>query len=320
MAIALRCLAALVVAAGAYALHELVLEDDRVTDQRGAKVFTVSFESDEVGGDRLTKVVVPAGAPSKDRPLLVFLHGRGEDESSYLTEIVFTALERVGPKAPIVAFPQGGEASYWHDRDDGDWATYVNEEVLPRVIRRFEVDPERIAIGGISMGGYGAYNVARLAPGRYCAIGGHSPALWLDSEEAASGAFDDAGDFDRNDVIAAVGEDPSLYRRSRLWLDVGDDDPFAPAIAELANVLGANPGTRLAYKTRPGDHSNNYWNRYWHGYLRFYTDALNDCAKSQKAAPGRAGPGDASRRAGLGNQEVAKAGVDEGAGALPKKP
>ena len=25
------------------------------------------------------------------------------------------------PRAPIVAFPDGGGDSYWHDRADGDW-------------------------------------------------------------------------------------------------------------------------------------------------------------------------------------------------------
>jgi S-formylglutathione hydrolase FrmB len=49
--------------------------------------------------------------------------------------------------------------------------------VIPQVTRRFGTDRRRVAIGGISMGGFGAYDLARLNPGRFCAVGGHSPAL-----------------------------------------------------------------------------------------------------------------------------------------------
>lgn len=279
LGILLRCLAAAAIAGGALALQELVLEDDAALDQRGAKVFTVGFESDAVDGNRLTKVVVPAEARGKARPLLVFLHGRGEDERSYLNATLFRALERVGRGAPVVAFPEGGEASYWHDRSDGEWAQYVLDEVLPRVVRRFEIDRDRIAIGGISMGGYGAYNIARLAPLDFCAVGGHSPALWTDAGEAAPGAFDDEADFERNDVFAAAERDPSPYERPRLWLDVGDEDAFAPAVAEFADSLGSEPEARLAYKTRPGGHDSDYWEDSFYGYLRFYGDALQECVR-----------------------------------------
>jgi S-formylglutathione hydrolase FrmB len=50
--------------------------------------------------------------------------------------------------------------------------------VIPEVVKRFGADGRRVAIGGISMGGFGAYDIARLNPGRFCAVAGHSPALW----------------------------------------------------------------------------------------------------------------------------------------------
>ena len=39
----------------------------------------------------------------------------------------------------------------------------------------------RVAIGGISMGGYGALLLG--AAGNFCAVGGHSPALWFAGRE-----------------------------------------------------------------------------------------------------------------------------------------
>jgi S-formylglutathione hydrolase FrmB len=82
---------------------------------------------------------------------------------------------------------------------------------------RFGIDPQRLAIGGISMGGFGAYDIALKNPGRFCAVGGHSPALWFDGSETAPGAFDDEADFERNDVVGAVEEDPEAFGDAKVW-------------------------------------------------------------------------------------------------------
>ena len=72
------------------------------------------------------------------------------------------------------------------------------------------------------MGGFGAYDLARLYPRRFCAVGGHSPALWRTGGETAPGAFDDADDFARHDVIGAARANPDAFGDTRLWLDAGD--------------------------------------------------------------------------------------------------
>ncbi len=60
---------------------------------------------------------MPKGAPANDRSLVVFLHGRGENEMSYLVDPMFEALNELKTRAPVMAFPDGGDASFWHDRD-----------------------------------------------------------------------------------------------------------------------------------------------------------------------------------------------------------
>ncbi|MEK6250929.1 MAG: alpha/beta hydrolase-fold protein, partial [Actinomycetota bacterium] len=121
---------------------------------------------------------------------------RGGDHNSFRgDDAMFVALSRLGPRAPIVAFPDGGDHSYWHNRADGDWGDYVVNEVVPQVARSVDANPRRVAIGGISMGGFGAYDLVLKHPGRYCAVGGHSPALWRTGGETGSRRFDDASDF-----------------------------------------------------------------------------------------------------------------------------
>lgn len=88
-------------------------------------------------------------------PLLVFLHGRGSNGTETHSNAAFyEALGKLGDRAPAVVFPAGGEASYWHRRASGDWARYVLDEVIPQAVRRLRADPRRVAIGGVSMGGY----------------------------------------------------------------------------------------------------------------------------------------------------------------------
>jgi S-formylglutathione hydrolase FrmB len=122
---------------------------------------------------------------------------------------------------PVVAFPAGGVHGYWHNRADGEWDTWVSEEVIPRVVKRFGVDPRRIVIGAISMGGFGAFDIALHHPGMFCAVGGHSPALWFEGGETAPGAFDDAADFEANDVVGTVQEDPEAFGDAHVWIDYG---------------------------------------------------------------------------------------------------
>ena len=144
---------------------------------------------------------------------------------------MFAALHALGPRAPDIAFPYGDQ-SYWHNRASGAWGSYVLDEVIPKALTALNADPRRVAIGGISMGGLGTYTLARQEPGRFCAIGGHSATITPTYDATAfldPGAFDNASDFARNDVIAAAKTNPKLYGHARLWLDGGTDDPFQDA-------------------------------------------------------------------------------------------
>jgi S-formylglutathione hydrolase FrmB len=244
-------------------------------DRHGASVTTLTIDSKAVGRPLPTTVVIPAARPEQGkRPLLVFLHGRNGNERSELDDAFYSALEAAGPGAPIVAFPYGGKSSYWHDRADGRWGRYVTREVIPEVVRRFDADPRRVAIGGISMGGFGAYDIARLNPGRFCAVAGHSPALWGTGGETAPGAFDDAEDFARHDVVGAAQANPDLFGDAHVWLDAAAADPFQPGDQPFAGALGKRASIHLSW---PGGHEDSYWNAHWPAYARFYTRALANC-------------------------------------------
>jgi S-formylglutathione hydrolase FrmB len=256
-----------------------LIDDALSPDTEGATVEHVTIKSKAVGRNLPVSVVVPSDVKAdQGRPaLLVFLHGRGGDENAELGDPFFAALAQAGARAPIVAFPYGGDHSYWHNRASGNWANYVVDEVIPQVARSYGADPDRVAIGGISMGGFGAFDLALHYPARFCAVGGHSPALWQTGAQTAPGAFDDEADFERNDVVGAAASNPAPFTSQPVWMDAGADDPFQPwdqVFADEVQSDGADATIRL---DRPGGHDSDYWNAHWGEYMRFYASALAHC-------------------------------------------
>ena len=111
-------------------------------------------------------IYIPKEKPdSGEYPLLLFLHGRGESG---------TNLELVKKHGP---------PSFLNENSDFPFLTVSpqcsNEKVwepkpLLRLIRdievRYPIDKNRIYITGLSMGGYGTWDLAQTAPDRFAAI------------------------------------------------------------------------------------------------------------------------------------------------------
>jgi S-formylglutathione hydrolase FrmB len=205
------------------------------------------------------------------RPLLVLLHGRGMEPRDWLWRELYEALDSLGSRAPSLLLVDGGDASYYHDRRGFAWGTHVLREAIPAARRTLRTAPGREAIGGISMGGFGAFDLARLGAEPFCAVGGHSPALFASAGETPAGAFDDAQDFARHDVLREARRRPGLFRGAEVWIDVGRDDPFLESAGALGRSLG------VPVRVWPGGHDTSYWRSHVDEYLRFYAGALADC-------------------------------------------
>jgi S-formylglutathione hydrolase FrmB len=250
---ALLAAAVLVAAVVAYLAIRDVGRGYRSTD--GATLVHFTLHSKLARADLHETLVRPARRGS--RTLLVLLHGRSSKPDSFLNQQFFDGLAALGSRAPAVLLLDGGDHSYWHDRSDGKWGSMVLQEAIPAGVAR--TGAKQVAIGGISMGGFGALDLG--ARGKFCAVGAHSAALWFTGGDTAPGAFDDAEDFARNDLIAH----PPTYR-APVWMDVGTKDPFYAADTALARKLGVKlhlwPG---------GGHGG--WSHHMALYLRFYADA-----------------------------------------------
>jgi S-formylglutathione hydrolase FrmB len=129
------------------------------------------------------------------------------------------------------------------------------------------------------MGGFGAFDLARLHPRRFCAVGGHSPAIWMSSGQTAPGAFDNASDFARNDIVRVARSTPGAFAGKPLWVDAGTADPFDPGDRAFIAALRSR-GLKVTVHRWPGGHTGAYWRSHWKSYLGFYARALANCQRS----------------------------------------
>ncbi len=105
--------------------------------------------------------------PQHKWPLILFLHGQLEwgDDPTVLTRQGVPRLLDEGADLPaIVASPQTPEGQRWWPR------TAILNAFLDRIAADYAVDPQRIYLTGISMGGYGAWAMAIHYPQRFAAL------------------------------------------------------------------------------------------------------------------------------------------------------
>ena len=148
-------------------------------DLHGATVVREEVHSALLDRDLEQITVLPSGFRKTDhRALVVLLHGRGDAPAGRVNTALTAALDAAGKRAPVVLLANGGESSYYHDRDDGPWGSYLSEELIAATVSRFSLDQSRIAYAGISMGGAGALELVHQSSARQCGVAALAPALW----------------------------------------------------------------------------------------------------------------------------------------------
>ena len=150
-----------------------------------------------------------------------------------------------------IAAVDGGE-SWWHRRASGtDTQSMLVEEFLPLLAGQ-GVDTGRLAVFGLSMGGFGALLLAarHRVPGLR-AVAAMSPAVWSQYDAGRSDNFDSAADFAANDIFALRPELASLPKR----IDCGTADNLLYSVKDYVKDLpGEHEGGFQA-----GGHDTGYW-------------------------------------------------------------
>jgi acetyl esterase/lipase len=162
----------------------------------------------------------------KQWPVILFLHGRGErgSEGMWQTQIGLPQAVRDHPERwPfVVVMPQCPQTNFWTDQE----MLAIAMIALDMETAEFHGDPERTYLTGLSLGGYGAWELARRHPERWAAVAiaasgifwSYAPERWHEAATLPSGYAHALG---RTPVWMFHGSDDNVValRQSELLFD-----------------------------------------------------------------------------------------------------
>ncbi len=182
------------------------------------------------------------------------------------------------------AYDLGQGAGFYVNATQNPWRPhfrmwdYVTTDLPQLLERNFELDMDRQAITGHSMGGHGALTIAMSLPGRFRSVSAFAPI-----------SHPTASDWGRKQFTAYLGEDTAawtphdatLLMRERgfdgpVLVDTGTKDQFIDllnpeAFAEAVNTRRQQATLRL----QPGyDHSYFFISTFMEEHVAFHADAL----------------------------------------------
>jgi S-formylglutathione hydrolase FrmB len=177
---ALLALGALAVAS-APAAHANQLTEIQIPDRNG------EIPDKWLGypGPPRARVLLPDGYdPARAYPLLVLVAGFNSNYKTW-SDPRYGRIETTAAGFPgIIVMPEGADGFYtdwWNNgkRGDPSWESYYTDEVIPQILERYRIRPERSmhALAGVSMGGLGTAYLGSRLPGFFGSIALISPVL-----------------------------------------------------------------------------------------------------------------------------------------------
>lgn len=198
------------------------------------------------------QVFVPAtSAAGRHPPVIVFLHGSGErgDDNQRQVDVGIGPYVRAHAAdfPAIVVFPQAAEGSEWNQQADIVFAQ------LDAATREFGGDRDRTYLTGLSMGGFGTWDLALRDPSRFAALvpvcGGlvapGRPSMGVASVASAADPYAQAA---------------AVLRDVPTWIFHGAKDDVVPpeGSRRMAAALEAAGNTRVRYTEFP-EANHNSW-------------------------------------------------------------
>jgi len=191
-----------------------------------------------------------AANPARLYPALYLLHGANADHTQWpdlnIAPNTDSLIAQRSTAPFVVVMPDGDYAP------GEDYAAFVLHDLIPRIEQTEHIAPDRKyrAVGGLSLGGTWALELALTYPEQFSAVGGHSPVS--------------------NRALKHLS--PAAQGAVRIYLDVGKDDPLASGVEAFAAELALEGFTPLYY-LYPGGHGRPYWRAHTAEYLAFYAAA-----------------------------------------------
>lgn len=256
-------------------------EKSEISKKDQGKVIEDSINSEILKQNWKYKVYLPNGYDEKSDekyPVLYMLHGFGENSSSILeksnTKDVLDKIMKDKENKMIVVFVDGF-TSFFIDSDyDKNMESAIKDELIKEIDENYKTDANKNsrAIGGISVGGYGAASLSLRNPDLFTKALLISPTLWdkLDEDSLIRRnylAFSDGIQNWSDEVykekfptnfINAQSKDINFYIRSAegdTKIKIDDIEKFNKKLEE------AEVNTEFKKDGKEFDHDYDYWNK-----------------------------------------------------------
>lgn len=181
-----------------------------------------ALRSVSVGGREYPyQVYVPRPAPAAGLPVVCFLHGSGERGADGVAQTTVglgeSIRERPHALPALVVFPQAPEGSIW-----AGGPARAAMAALDAAAAEFAGDPRRVYLTGMSMGGFGTWQLATEHPKRFAAL-----------VPVCAGVRAQPGNPEVRVRGIPPAADPYLHVARRVgatpvWMFHGADDPVVP--------------------------------------------------------------------------------------------
>ena len=212
--------------------NAMAQDESGLTPQQVESLFESSEYSADGGVLPYRILSPPQVVASKTYPLVLFLHGageRGEDNRRQLVHAAadFARADRRQAYPAFVVFPQCAIGHQWVDvpwSAESGRGTFPDQpskhlalalQLVKKLKTELPVDPARIYVTGLSMGGYGTWHAAALENTLFAAaapVCGGSDPLWADRYQgipiwAFHGSVDKAVPVERSrEMVAALAD------------------------------------------------------------------------------------------------------------------
>lgn len=197
--------------------------------------------TDSTGQELQYRILKPANYDStKSYPLVLFLHGAGERGNDNYSQLKWGVSHLAEPKMrekypSFIVAPQVPKGEYWSTlksiRDTSSYSQPMAEhpsipmkltiELLEKLQENFPIDSNRLYVTGISMGGFGTFDLIQRHPNKF----------------AAAVPICGGGDLTRAFMLTDIP----------LWVFHGTKDnvvapQFSRSMVEAIRIAGGSPG------------------------------------------------------------------------------
>ncbi len=249
-----------------------------------------SFDSKAMGTTREYGVILPphydAQSPQK-YPVIVLLHGGHDDARAYVDKYAISPIlhqlyqSQVLPPS-IVIMPDGNDKRgssplfdpQYFDGVNGKLGTLIGVELVQVVKSRYKTleSPKFWALGGLSSGGWGAFNIGLRHLDRFHVLFSHS-GYFTDSSGPANSP---------RDIVKTLS--PQQRQVLRAYLDAGQNDAdFVQSTQDFHQTLNAL-GIANQFHIFPGGHGLSGADIGWNYFHKHLKDSLSYVGKQFKQA------------------------------------